>query len=196
MHPKFDGELPEGWQGGEPVTKFWNGNYIHLYRVVRPCATCGAEISLDVTKHALDGSKKNAGLLLRNCPKCRAERKAGGPGSRGGTSRPTAGEPVQSTIAADMSQISSAELEALRTANTTMKEELDGLYMQLKELRDQQRPVETVGFKPPQKPVQTTYRRLPEPLTMAESVKNMQAMLDKNNKIETLKSAKMPWEGG
>ena len=90
MHPAYDKPLPEGWSGGDPVTKYWGGNYVHLYRVTRPCATCGAEISLDVTKGALDGSKKNAGLLLRNCPKCRAERKAGGVGSRGGRSRPVA----------------------------------------------------------------------------------------------------------
>lgn len=193
MHPKYEGELPEGWQGGGPVTKFWNGNFIHLYRVTRACATCAAEISIDVTKHALDGSKKNAGLLLRNCPKCRAERKAGGPGSRGGNSRPTAGvaAPVQATIAAGMSQISTAELETLRTANATMKEELEGLYMQLKELRGQQQPAETIGFRPPAKPVEpVTYRRLPEPLTMAQSVKNMQAALAAKN------NAKMPWEGG
>lgn len=195
MHPKFDGELPDGWQGGDPVTKFWNGNYIHLYRVTQPCVTCGVEISIDVTRHALDGSKKNAGLLLRNCPKCRAERKAGGPGSRGGTSRPVANgsAPVQTTIAAVPAEIMQ-ELETLRTANATMKEELEGLYVQLKELRGQQRPAETVGFKPPTKPPTkplepATYRRLPEPLTMAEATKRIHEQLAKNN-------SKMPWEGG
>lgn len=192
MHPKYIGELPDGWQGGDPVTKFWNGNYIHLYRVTRACATCGAEISIDVTKHALDGSKKNAGLLLRNCPKCRAERKAGGPGSRGGNSRPTAGvaAPVQVAIAAGMSQISTVELETLRTANATMKEELEGLYMQLKELHGQSARVMPWPGTPPKPPEPMTYQRLPEPLTMAQSVKNMQtALAAKNN-------AKMPWEGG
>jgi hypothetical protein len=135
MHAKYEGQLPDGWQRGEPVTKYWNGDYIHLYRVVRPCATCGAEISLDVTRKALEGTKKNAGLLLRNCPKCRAERKAGGPGSRGGKSRPAAGDApvvVQTAIPAEMTE----ELERLRTANATMKEELEGLYTQLKELRE------------------------------------------------------------
>jgi len=84
--------------------------------VTRPCATCQAEISIDVTKQAIQGFKKNAGLLLRNCPKCRAERKAGGVGSRGGKSRPVAGDPPASTD----------ELETLRAANATMKEELEG----------------------------------------------------------------------
>ncbi len=125
MHAPFDGILPDGWQGGKPVTKHWNGDFIHLYRVTRPCATCNAEISMDVTRKALQGVSKNAGLSLRNCPKCRAERKAGGPGSRGGTSRPTAQEVLPA----------GGELETLRMANKTMKEELAGLYDVIKELR-------------------------------------------------------------
>ena len=196
MHPAYVGELPDGWQGGTPVTKYWNGNYIHLYRVTRACATCQAEISIDVTKHALEGTKKNAGLLLRNCPKCRAERKAGGPGSRGGNSRPTAGAAptVQPTavIPAGKTLIDTAELETLRTVNATMKEELDGLYMQLKELRGLQQPAaprEIAAFRPPTKPP-VVYKLPPEPLTMAQSVKNMQAALAAKNK------SKMPWEGG
>ena len=40
MHPAYVGELPEGWQGGAPVTKYWNGNFIHLYRVTRAWVTC------------------------------------------------------------------------------------------------------------------------------------------------------------
>lgn len=127
MHAVFEGPLPEGWQGGAPVTKHWNGDFIHLYRVTRPCATCGAEISLDVTKKALQGFSKNAGLLLRNCPKCRAERKNGGPGSRGGTSRPQ-------TAAAPEPVTDVGELETLRTANATMKTELDPLYARNREL--------------------------------------------------------------
>ena len=179
MHPAYDKPLPEGWSGGDPVTKYWGGNYVHLYRVTRPCATCGAEISLHVTKGALDGSKKNAGLLLRNCPKCRAERKAGGVGSRGGRSRPVAEAAVPALV-------DNTELEALRTANATMKEELDGLYVQLKELRQQLGHVSAPApaVKAPS-PAQT-YKLPPEPLTMAQST---QAMLAKNN------CKKMPWEG-
>jgi hypothetical protein len=182
-HPKYDGELPDGWQGGEPVTKYWNGDYIHLYRVMRPCATCGAEISLDVTKKALDGTKKNAGLLLRNCPKCRAERKAGGVGSRGGKSRPVAGDPPGHVVAssADVTE----ELERLRTANATMKEELDGLYVLLKELRQQQ---PTPTAVPIVKSAVQPYRLPPEPLTMEQSTKALRDHQAKNN-------AKMPWEG-
>jgi hypothetical protein len=175
MHAKYEGQLPDGWQSGEPVTKYWNGDYIHLYRVVRPCATCGTEISLDVTRKALEGTKKNAGLLLRNCPKCRAERKAGGPGSRGGKSRPVAGDApatAQTAVAPSVTE----ELERLRSANATMKEELTGLYAQLKELLAERTPAPAVP-----KPV---YKLPPEPLTMAESTKALRA----NNGV------KMPWE--
>jgi hypothetical protein len=128
MQAPFDGPLPAGWSGGEATTKYWNGDYIHLYRVTRPCATCRGEISLSVSRKALQGFTKNAGLLLRNCPTCRAERKNGGPGSRGGTSRPT----VQSTPA--QAPIDTTELEQLRMYKATVAEELAGLYSRNSEL--------------------------------------------------------------
>lgn len=130
----FEGELPEGWSGGEAVTKFWNGKFLHLYRVRRPCKTCQAEIRIDVTKAALQGFKKNAGLLLRNCPTCREARKAGGVGSRGGGSRPVAeggGTPPAKpeTIIVGVSD----ELERLRNINHSLEQEVDGLNMLLRE---------------------------------------------------------------
>lgn len=152
MHAMYDGELPDGWQGGTPVTKKWNGDFVHLYRVTRPCKTCAAEIAIDVTKKALQGFKKNAGLLLRNCPKCREARKAGGPGSRGGTSRPVAVDAGTPIVAEKTAIITPEELESLRTANITMKEELTGLYAQLKELRTAQSTAVTAlnpQFTPP-----------------------------------------------
>jgi hypothetical protein len=118
MHAPYDGPLPDGWKGGEPVTKFWKGAYPRLYKVTRPCATCGTEISIDVSKEALQGKKKNSGLLLRNCPHCRETRKAGGIGSRGGTSRPTAQAPETLKIA------SAAELERLQQENEKLRQEL------------------------------------------------------------------------
>ena len=187
-HAAYDGQLPDGWKGGDPVTKYWNGDYIHLYHVTRPCATCGAEISLDVTKKALDGTKKNAGLLLRNCPKCRAERKAGGVGSRGGKSRPVAGEPVAPASAPGVTE----ELEQLRTANATMKEELTGLYAQIKELRGVQHVAPAVP-----KPVQT-YELPPEPLTIESSTKALRAQQANSEELLqkwlTQNKTKMPWE--
>ncbi len=99
----------------------------------------------------------------------------------------------------------------LRTANVTMKEELDGLYMQLKELRQQlasYQPLERPAAAP--KPVQTVYKLPPEPLTMAQSVKNIQDALAANRSetdfpkneemlqkwLAAKNNAKMPWEGG
>ena len=120
----FTGPLPEGWSGGEAVTKHWNGNFVHLYRVRRPCKTCQAEIRIDVTKAALQGFKKNAGLLLRNCPTCREARK-GGVGSRGGTSRPVT-EEIKSVVDVVTD-------ETLRTINRTLEQEIDGLNMLLRE---------------------------------------------------------------
>lgn len=121
QHGPFEGPLPDGWEGGTPVTKYWNGDYIHLYHVMRPCVSCGAVIGLDVSKKALQGVSKNSGLLLRNCPKCREERKNGGPGSRGGTSRPQIVIP-----APDAS--TTQDTETLQMANNVMREELAGLY--------------------------------------------------------------------
>lgn len=123
----YDGILPDGWTGGEAVTKRWRGDFLHLYRVRRACAGCGTEITLDVTRRALEGQAKNVGLLLRNCPSCRAARKAGGPGSRGGKSRPTAENTIPATEEGEQTK---------DMVITTMKAELTGLYKTVRELRD------------------------------------------------------------
>lgn len=121
----FEGPLPDGWSGGEAVTKFWNGSFVHLYRVRRPCKTCQTEIRIDVTKRALQGFAQNAGLKLRNCPTCRETRKNGGVGSRGGISRPMATEVIEA--------LPGSELERLRNINHTLEQEVDGLNMLLRE---------------------------------------------------------------
>lgn len=123
----WSSRLLDGWRYVEPATKYWHGAFIHLYRVARTCKSCGAEITIDVTKKALQGFSQNAGLLMKNCPACRALRKGGGPGSRGGTSRPRVENPPPEQ--AD-------ELETLRTANSTMKAELEGLYGMVRELNE------------------------------------------------------------
>lgn len=132
----YVGILPEGWLGGEGVTKRWRNEFIHLYRVHRPCKTCGTEIRIDVTKRALEGFSKNAGLLLRNCPSCREQRKAGGVGSRGGTSRPVA----------DALEAVQAPAETAQMMIETMKAELDGLYEVNRELRDRLAQYELPAF--------------------------------------------------
>ena len=53
------------------------------------------------------------------------------------------------------------ELERLRTANATMKEELDGLYMQLRELREQQPAAAQYVQPAPIAPKPVVYGKLP-----------------------------------
>ena len=177
MSTDLTGLIPHGWTGGEAVTKWWRGKYLHLYRLRKNCAQCGKEMIIDVTKAAIVGTAKNAGLHLTRCPGCRGASKG-----EGGTSRPTVkSEPMPAA--------GNNELEMLRTANATMKEELEGLYMQIKELREQ---ILRGGPAPRQaasKPMQE-YKLPPEPLTMAESTKRIQAALAAKNNV------KMPWEGG
>jgi hypothetical protein len=70
----FMGNLPRGWSGGEAVTKWWKGSWIHLYRLRKSCAQCGAEMVIDVTKAALEGRARNAGLHLARCETCRSQK--------------------------------------------------------------------------------------------------------------------------
>lgn len=190
-----------GWTYDKPVNKWFQGAFRHAHRLTRPCPTCSDVIVLDVTAKALEGKATNHGLALRRCKTCRKALKAGPQAyavRKAEIADKPASAPVQVVVAAapaevaiavGMSQISTTELEMLRTANVTMKEELDGLYMQLKELHEQIRrgapaPKQVAAFKPP---VQT-YALPPEPLTMAESTKRIHEQLAKNN-------VKMPWEG-
>ena len=131
MSTDLTGLIPHGWSGGEAVTKWWRGKFIHLYRLRKNCAQCGKEMTLDVTKAAIAGEAKNAGLLLRNCPTCRGLRKAGGPGSRGGKSRPTA-----ESLPPIATGAPGSELERLGMMISTMREELAGLYDQLRDARE------------------------------------------------------------
>lgn len=120
----YAGPLPDGWTGGAALIKFWRGNFVHLYTLRKPCAQCGKEMRLDVSKAALDGTAKNAGLHLKRCATCRAASKA-----LGTSSRPhVEGEPPSHTIPISLD-------DALRAANATMKAELDGLYVTVAELR-------------------------------------------------------------
>ncbi len=120
----YTGPLPAGWTGGQHFPKWWRGRITHLYTLRKPCAECGGEMRIDVTKAALEGTAKNAGLHLKRCAVCRAKTQAAGT-----SSRPTVeGEQVRLEIEPN-------DAEQLRTANATMREELKGLYAQNKELR-------------------------------------------------------------
>lgn len=135
MSVDFTGLIPFGWHGGEAVTKWWRGKFIHLYRLRKPCAQCQKEMVLDVTKAAIMGQAKNAGLHLVRCQACRERT------PRDVTSRPTvlptsadAPEPITPTAAKNMSD----ELQALRSWQAIVKEEvaeLDALRKENYELK-------------------------------------------------------------
>lgn len=123
----YTGPMPEGWKGGAHVSKWWRGKMVHLYTLHKPCAECGAEMRIDVSKAALDGTAKNAGLRLKRCAVCRARDKATGTSSR--------------PIVAGQHDALKHALEgttpddALIAANEVMREELKGLYAELRTLR-------------------------------------------------------------
>lgn len=127
----YQGPLPEGWHGGQSTTKWWRGQIMHLYRLKRPCAECSAEMQIDVTKAALDGTAKNAGLHLKRCATCRARSKA-----LGTTSRPHVEGESPRTIAERAIIAEPVMPETAGTIIATMKEELTGLYAQNRELRE------------------------------------------------------------
>lgn len=123
----WTGELPDGWTGGQQLTKWWRGKYVHLYTLRKPCAQCSREMRIDVSKAALEGTAKNAGLHLKRCKICRDAAKA-----LRTNSRPHVEGEEQLTKPIDPQTAD----EILRTANATMKEEIEGLYAQNKELRE------------------------------------------------------------
>lgn len=125
----YQGELPDGWTGGQALTKWWRGALVHLYTLKKPCAECKGEMRIDVTKAALEGRAKNAGLHLKRCATCRARSRA-----LNTSSRPHVEGEVKNPFVATPA-VEGSELDQLRTANATMKEELDGLYAQNRELR-------------------------------------------------------------
>jgi hypothetical protein len=105
MPENWTKELPQGWRGGEAVTKWWRGSMLHLYRLRKPCAQCADEMVIDVTAAALEGKAKNAGLLLQRCQNCRAA-------AKGGTSRPRtnkAPSPAVSSQAPAQAAVSGAD---------------------------------------------------------------------------------------
>jgi len=114
--PNYSGPLPDGWTGGEAVTKWWRGNYVHLYKLRKPCAQCQRTMEINVTRAALDGTAKNAGLHLTRCKDCRKLN------AISGKSRPT----VQGAAPAT---------EQERSIIETMKAEVDALYAENAELR-------------------------------------------------------------
>jgi predicted RNA-binding Zn-ribbon protein involved in translation (DUF1610 family) len=129
------GTTIHGWNVGEAVTKWWRGKFVSLYRLRKNCGQCGVEMVLDVTKSAIQGTAKNSGLHIMRCTACRDASH-----SQGSTSRPTTVTTTETAAAAG--PVDTEELERLRMSNKIMKEELDGLYAELRALKASKLPWE------------------------------------------------------
>lgn len=176
MTTDLTGLIPHGWTGGEAVTKWWRGKFIHLYRLRKNCAQCGREMTIDVTKAAIVGEAKNAGLHLVRCSDCRVKT------PRDIMSRPSVrgDSPVSAT---DTSVLQNTdELEALRAQNEMFLRSIQALQAQNIELNKQ---LSALRSKYELQPAMAALSKLPpEPLTMAQST----ALLAK------AVQNKMPWE--
>lgn len=132
LPPNWAGPLPNNWTGGESITKFWRGKWLHLYSLRKQCAQCQGTMTIAVTRAALEGTAKNAGLHLKRCAACRDANKRLNTHSRPyveGQEQRLAAQAAAPDPAAMM------ELETLRATNATMKAELDGLYEVVRDLR-------------------------------------------------------------
>jgi hypothetical protein len=178
--------IPHGWHGGESVTKWWRGKYVHLYRLGKACAQCGLEMKLDVTKAALLGTAKNSGLHLTRCAECRQKNPrdvTSRPTTRSGTVR--AEDPPYEPPADDngpteeMVLKESTELTALRLQNEAFLRSVLALQRENEMLK-----ARLAKHEPPK-----TYTLPKPPLTMAESTERLLAAVAVING-----KPKVPWE--
>lgn len=93
------------WRRGEvgPVT-IGKKTYKNLIEFTRPCQTCNEPFPIYVTSKIANGHADSNSFGLKNCPAHRRNRTA----------------------------TDEQEIETLRTANVTMREELTGLYEQMR----------------------------------------------------------------
>jgi hypothetical protein len=126
----LQGTTLHGWKIGEPVTKWWRGKYVHLYRVTKACAQCQQEMTLDVTKAALMGTAKNSGFHLTRCLECRATTR-----SQPSTSRPVVlnamPQPTAQSVAPPEDTITELEIE-LRSELFRARKKIAELEQQLR----------------------------------------------------------------
>jgi hypothetical protein len=96
------------WTRGEhgPV-KIGRKTYNNLVEFTRPCQTCSEPFAVYVTTKIANGLADSNSFALKNCPKHRRNKSA----------------------------TDEQEVETLRTANITMREELKGLYERVHELQ-------------------------------------------------------------
>lgn len=188
MSTDLTGLIPYGWHGGEAVTKWWRGKHLHLYRLRKNCAQCGKEMTIDVTKAAITGTAKNAGLHLARCQTCREKSRAAD-SQQPGMSRPFAKHDPMDELAALAPK--NDEVEMLRAQNEMFMRSIQALQQQLADLK---RVHDVVAYEhsvmkakydlPAAMQAQKTKPLAlpPEPLTMAQSTANMNATKNK-----------MPW---
>jgi hypothetical protein len=122
----YTGPLPAGWTGGAAKSKWWRGKTVHLYTLKKPCAQCGKEMSIDVTRSAIEGTAKNAGLKLKRCQHCRSN-------DPPANSRPLAKGPPPMR---EPEPAPPGIEEQYRTTIATMTEELNALHAMNRELRE------------------------------------------------------------
>ena len=97
------------WTKGSSGPQVLKGKtYANLVEFTRPCATCSKPFSIFVTAKIANGHADSNSFGLKNCEEHRRNKSP-----------------------ADLS-----ETDRLRTANATMKEELDGLYDTVRDLRE------------------------------------------------------------
>lgn len=186
MPTDLTGLIPHGWSGGEAVTKWWRGKHLHLYRLRKNCAQCQKEMTIDVTKAAITGAAKNAGLHLTRCVKCREQSRAAD-SQQPSMSRPfTKDDPIDQL---GVSGPNSGEIEALRAQNEMFLRSVQALTARNAELN-----AELVKIRSATLAVKAQYELQPamaaqaalppEPMTLATSTAALKAAKNK-----------MPWEG-
>lgn len=108
-------------------------SYRNMARFERPCATCGENFPIFVTQKVADGGASSNNFGMKNCEKHRLRRvqhdgrDLGAPAHITGFARVTVENGKYITEQAAPGTLAE-ELERLRTANVTMKAELDNLY--------------------------------------------------------------------
>ena len=155
-----------GWDRVPGTTTIDNGKgkqYRNMVRYERPCAACGERFGVYVTQSTADGEARNSSFGLRNCEKHRMKMVSAGSGG------------------------SIEEVNKLRSANTTMKAELEGLYVVIKELREQLAKYELAP----------AIERIAAPQSLGDHMMKVPdpAGDELRRKFVAKNNVKMPWEG-
>lgn len=121
------GSTVNGWKVGEQIKKWWRGSFVTLYRVAKPCAQCGREMDMAITRDAIIGKTKNSGLHLSRCQDCRT------------TTKPTVAMSRPMVREGAPINTDASEVERLRAINKTMQQEIDCLNEYVRDLEAKQK---------------------------------------------------------